>query len=156
MSNTTNPIWLRWLCVAVFASVSSQACHTLAERPTADEGEHSGQARSVEELLLARRSTLRELLGLVKSEFRAGVGTLEAVLHTTRLLNEAELQLAKTGEDRVTIYESTLKGFQQLEKTAKALNKLGRVPMRDVLRVRGERLEVEMELAREKRPMKLP
>ncbi len=100
---------------------------------------------------------LKERLEVAEAEFKARVEqyeqgrvALDLIVEASARLLRAKLETAENKAARVAVYEEHLKRVQELEKLNKAAHDAGRVFIADYLRSKCDRLEVEIQLEREK------
>ena len=112
------------------------------------QGEASEQ---LESLLKERRDTLRQLVETLEGQWRAGLtdGQLP-ILHARNELLDAELDLAKTREERIAAREKMVANLKVIEKAAEMQQRMGTTTPDTLLRAKAARLKAEAQLLREK------
>jgi len=93
-----------------------------------------------------RRDTLKELVKVVTAYFQSGQGNISSVLQAQSELLEAELPLAKSKAERISLYEKSLEARTTFENIAQELHKIGRGRQEDYLRAKADRIKVEIDL----------
>ena len=104
----------------------------------------------IEALLKERRNTLQQLVESIEALYRSGVAPLDYLLRATDELLAAQLELAKSKEERIAIYRERLKNARRLENRSETIHKEGRASVTEYLRAKAARLKAEIELARER------
>ena len=107
------------------------------------------QGQKIEELLKERRDTLQQLVDVVTAEYRQGTTGFESVARATDQLIEAELDLAKDAETRITILQRRLELMKSLFSMVEARFESGQVTQAQVLAAKAALLESRIHLARE-------
>ena len=104
----------------------------------------------IEALLKERRDTLQQLVESTEALYRSGVAPLDSLLRATDELLAAQLELAKSKEERIAIHRERLKNARRLEHHSETIYKEGRASVTEYLRAKAARLKAEIELARER------
>jgi len=94
-----------------------------------------GNAKDINTLMIERRDVLAKLVDVLKGRHERGLTQVNSVYLAQNELLRAELELAKTRQDRLAALNSQLAIFQSLENEALALGKAG---------VRGGEAEVSL------------
>ena len=139
-----------WLIVSLTATLLvGTATVVLPIARGQDETESDGPAR-LEELLVQRRETLTKAVELKMLQFRNGRCTLESVRSLRQQLSEAELDAAKTREDRVAVLQNQLALAKRDVAIAKEASIRGRFTEADLLQAQAAEMHAEVQLLREK------
>ena len=107
------------------------------------------QKARLEDLLKQRQATLTKAVELRRQQYLQGDCSFEVVLAAQTLLHEAELDAAKTQEERVAALEKQLKVAKTAVDIAEQMFDDGRVSSVDVLLARAASMSVEISLLRE-------
>jgi hypothetical protein len=117
-------------------------------------GELSGDAEvertNITSLQEQKVALLREAISHKALELQAGRATLGDLLRYERLLLEAELEMAESPEQRIAILESLAASARLIETQALRLVEAGRTPVTHQRDCTLHRLDVEIELAKER------
>jgi outer membrane protein TolC len=117
-----------------------------APAPKAEDGvklDPATQAK-VRKLQMERRDVLKKALDARREEYKAGRGTMEALLEGTRNLLHAELDLASTTQERIAAHAAILKVMKEMEKLATAQYEAGRLKLADHCDMQAARMEAEI------------
>ena len=114
-----------------------------------DQGDADRQTQ-LDELLKQRRDTLARAVDLQIAYYRDGNCDFEEVITAQRNLHEAELDAAKTREQRVAILEKQLKSAQQSVAVAKTKFENGAGGETDMLQAKADLLHVKIRLVRQR------
>lgn len=109
----------------------------------------SEQTEDDNELLTKRRDALNSQCEMVLRRHQSGIATQTSVIAVSNQLLDAELQLAKTKKQRLSLYKTHLDRLRELEKLAKERYEAGVGPENDVLEAKAARLQAEIDLHRE-------
>jgi hypothetical protein len=128
-------------CRAITARLEVQIA-LLQARGRATEGATS--SRPDHTLLGELVAELRTETNARQQEFLAGRGTLELLLQSIRLLQEAEVRLNDDPEEQVAVHENALRNLREAERINEARFEAGRIAIMDraltiAARVRAER-----------------
>ncbi len=118
-----------------------------AKEAAQKQGETKEEAKLVAELFAAANE---EWTGRLR-EFEAGRGTQEFLHAAARRLLQAELEKAKTKEERIAARKAQLDRMAEVEKVNKARFEKALIPIQDYQAARFWRLEAELALLRAKR-----
>ena len=99
----------------------------------------------IRKLQLERRDELKKAMTALEEEFLAGRGTLDILLKTSRLLLQAELDVATTAAQRVAAHAAHLRITKRIEKVTRARHEAGRAKQADTHQARAARLEAEID-----------
>jgi hypothetical protein len=116
-------------------------------------GEAEEPAKRIKELRKERIETLKEAVDHAVTAFTkgsVGVRGYEEVLEAQVLLLQAQLAATEKESERITLYQRTIETLKQHEKVAETLVKGGRATQAAVLKIKARRLEVEIQLEKEK------
>jgi hypothetical protein len=102
----------------------------------------------VKALLKERRDLLKTAVLARSQELAAGRGTLAPLLHVSRELLKAELELATTPAERVAAHESHFNAMRKAEEQVKRAYDVGLMKAADYHEMRAARLEAEIGLRR--------
>ena len=105
----------------------------------------------VEKILRERLGVLQEAATLRREAYRSGTVDFSSTLAAESAVLEAELELAKSGPDRVRIREQMLKNAETLEKAAEELVRSAESPRSDLLSARANRLRAQADLLIERK-----
>jgi outer membrane protein TolC len=117
---------------------------------TAEASKKSAQRQELDELLTERRDTLRKLVDAVELQYHHGTATLDSVVRASNDLLVAELALASSEADRITIIERLVGNMKKLEEMVSARYNAGRATVSEVLSARVARLNAEILLLTER------
>lgn len=111
----------------------------------------AGKAKDINILMEERRDVLAKIVDVLKRRNQQGLTQLDAVCRAHNELLSAELELAKTREDRLAALNSQLANFQTLENQALEYQKLGvrGGEVEVVLSATAGRLQAEIQILRE-------
>lgn len=123
---------------------------TTAAATTGDEPQNP-QEGSIVALMRERQSVLSQLVEHQTAAYRMGEADIETVIqaHQDHLL--AQLELAGSLDERITLLERSVELARELEEIAEAKHRTGEGVLADVLKSRADRLRVEIDLLRERR-----
>jgi RNA polymerase sigma factor (sigma-70 family) len=127
-----------------------------AGQPPAEQ--QTGASSRVRELQKQRLAVLRELADIMKVRQRAGNVTAADVLTAERDVITAELELCATDKERVEVLERAVALEKQLEDLLAQQFRMGAgtVSPADILRVKAQRLRVEIDLEKAKARLAAP
>lgn len=108
------------------------------------------QATAIQRLLEERRDTLQQMVDSVKEQYRAGHAQMDAVLHASESLIEAELDLAKDQAERIALCERCVENVKELEAYTTTQFESGRLSHAETLAAKAARIKAEIELLRER------
>jgi outer membrane protein TolC len=109
----------------------------------------------IKKLLKERRDALKTAAEARGQEFEAGRGTLGVLLlHVSRELLNAELELATTPAGRFDAHAGHFNAMRKIEKITKEGYDAGRVKAADYYEIRAARLEAEIGLRRAEAKLK--
>lgn len=106
-------------------------------------------SETLDRLLNQRRETLRQLVTLTTDQYRAGRGSIDAVVRTSDQLMMAELDVTDDRSERLDIYTQRGQLLKDAEEMTQARFQTGNATQQEVLLARAARLEAEIELLRE-------
>ena len=133
------------VCLIVVLSIACAAgSFTIAQQAT---GSDSGAA--LNELLTKRRDTLKERADVLEQMYTDGSVSLTTILAGRDQLLDAELQLVKTKEQRLTLYQKRLDNMRALEDTVKKRYEAGQSTLESKLSATAARLQAEIDPLRE-------
>jgi hypothetical protein len=112
------------------------------------------ESAKIKALLKERRDALRTAALARTQEYEAGRGTLGVMLHVSRELLNAELEVATTPEERFDAHASHFNAMRKMEKLTKEGYEAGRVKAADHYEMRAARLKAEIELLRAEAKLK--
>jgi hypothetical protein len=107
-------------------------------------------AKKVKELQKERIATLEEMKNLISVLSKVRLAPHEEVFETRLLLLKAELDAAEKESDRITLYKNTVEVLKEYEQWTADMVKQARGTAYPVLKIKTRRLEVEIDLEREK------
>ena len=139
--------WLGPCLVTLTLAGVSITAGRLVVAQTRSEG---GQPSRLDELLHQRREILAKSVELKMTQYTVGECTYEAVLTARRKLHEAELDAAKTREERIEVLENQLEAEKNSTALAQDRFRRGSLDQAAVLEARAALLGVEIELHRER------
>ena len=135
----------------IFSTVTVSLVGALAwSLPAASQDKQAGPDSSIRKLLFQRRDVLRELLDFVTAHHELGTVTLADVVQARNGWLEAELDVARTREERVQIHERRVKNWRDLESLTRQDFAAGTATPKEMLVAKAARLKAEIELLREK------
>lgn len=97
-------------------------------------------------LLEARRDTMKELVRIKESASEVGAGSVREVAVANIALAEAELELARSKDQRIAILEQLLERQRELEQVQQAMRDSGAGQHEDFFAAKAARLKAEIEL----------
>ncbi len=112
--------------------------------------------KELQALLEARRDTLKELAGVVEmhpvtvEHGRRLAARFADVLEVNTQLLQAELECARSAEERIACFERALEAQRKIERRLVAMAETGSVVPSDVFIATAARMKAEIELTREK------
>lgn len=133
------------LLVAVLAAAFLTAVAN-SQEGTAPKTEQGGAATKVKDLQQQRIATLKEIVEAFSAQRQNGRGSFEDLIDAKVQLLNAELEIASSDAERVTICESIVKQFVTLEEVAQANREGARGTYTAVLKAKANRLEAEIRL----------
>jgi outer membrane protein TolC len=109
-------------------------------------------AKKIKELQKERIDTLKELVDSTTELFKTARGAVkyEDVLEAHLLLLKAQLEAEEKESDRIALYRKTVDVLKNYEKFAQRQVAAGRTTQPAVLKIKARRLEVEIQLEKEK------
>jgi len=113
-----------------------------------DQAEES--AKKVKELQKERIATLNQMADAITKLFQSGHGSFEEVYEARLLVFKAELDAAEKESDRITLYKNIVDELKKYEEFAATRVKAARGSQVSVLKIKARRLEVEIDLERQK------
>lgn len=121
------------------------------QHPTIASGENkaTNQTQQLEQLLKERQATLQQLVEVVTAEYRSGTTGFDSVARATGQLIDAELDMAKNAESRITTLQRQVELMKSLFSTVEERFRNGQVSKSQVLAAKATMLESEIHLARE-------
>lgn len=119
---------------------------------TAQEARNS-DSPEIKVLLKERRDVLAKRIELLRARYAVGTGndTLSSLFTAMDQLLLAELQLANSREQRVTLTHKRLDNMRELERSVKQRFEAGTGSTDEVLSATAARLQAEIDLLREQR-----
>lgn len=102
-------------------------------------------------LLKERLTTLRDVEAHLERAYRDGQVPVDLYLHASAATLEAELDLAESKNERLTILEKAVELAKKSEAFAAAANKAGVAPPHELLKAKANRLAAEIAVEKEKR-----
>src|SRR5262245_60465683 len=93
--------------------------------------EKKAESPEIQKLLKERRDALRSATVARTQEFEAGRGTLGVLLHVSRELLQAELELAASPKERFDAHASHFNGMRKMDELVTDGYKAGRVKAAD-------------------------
>ena len=118
---------------------------TIAQQAT-----ESDSHAALNELLTKRRDTLKTRVDVLEQMHADGRLPLTTVVAGRDQLLDAELQLAKTKEQRLLLYQKRIENMRALEDTIKRRYENGRSSLESALSATAARLQAEIDLLRAK------
>ncbi len=97
-----------------------------------------------------RRNVMRKRMEILLLRDQQGVEPKEVVLMACEEFLQAELELARTKPERLTVLEQMLEIAKQIESVENEKEKSGTSRLEDLYKVRAFRLRCEIDLLREK------
>ncbi len=137
------------LLIAVLAAAFLTAVAD-SQEGTAPKTDQAGAATKVKDLQQQRMATLKEIVEAFNAERQNGRGSFEDLIEAKVQLLNAELEVASSDAERVTICENIVKQFITLEEVAQASREGARGAYTAVLKAKAKRLEAEISLERAK------
>lgn len=137
------------LVVAVLAAAFLTAVADSQEGP-APKTDQGGAATKVKDLQQQRIATLKEIVEAFDAQRQNGRGSFEDLIEAKVQLLTAELEVASSDAERVTICENIVKQFVALEELAQANRESARGSYTAVLKAKARRLEAEISFERAK------
>ena len=134
--------WLPYLIV-VLSIACVAGSFTVAQQAT-----ESDSHAALNELLTKRRDTLKTRVEVLEQMHANGRLNLTTVLAGRDQLLDAELQLSKTKEQRLTLYQMRIENMRAIEDTVKRRYENGRSSLESVLSATAARLQAEIDLLR--------
>lgn len=136
----------------LYAVLALVCCVFLVAAPAQTEKRNEDTTSAeIDTLLRKRRDVFQQILTIVKAQNEENGGaTRDAVLQATNQLLAAELQLAKSRDERVCLLQKRVKNFKELEDVAQSGNDSGVVTGKEVPLAKAARLQAEVDLLREK------
>ena len=129
-----------WLCVLLLTpAIQAQA------QPSGQDA--SAQLKS---LMEERRDALDKAVTILSSMYRVGTATFDQVVSAMAKLADAELELAKTKDERIAVYRKQVESWRDAEKVCQARLQAGTATEVNVLEAKSERLKAEIQLLRER------
>jgi endo-1,4-beta-mannosidase len=130
----------------VLGLAAISATFILAAQPS-----QKADADKMHRLMLERRDILLKIVETFKSRYERGTIKIDAVYRAQSDLLSAELDLAKTREDRLAALNSQLANCQSIETRAVELQKVGAQggEVESVLTATAARLQAEIQILRE-------
>ena len=113
-----------------------------------DETDAENQAISM--LMQERRDALRDRAETLRNENRKGRVDVARVLHAENDLIDAELELARTKDERVTLHTKALENYEKIEQFAELSIKSGIGSIPEQLNAKANRIAAKIELLRER------
>jgi RNA polymerase sigma factor (sigma-70 family) len=98
----------------------------------------------IRKLQVERREALKQAEEARLQEFLAGRGTLDLLLKISRLLLQAELDLAATAQQRIAAHAAHLKVAKEVDQFCEQRYHAGRMTPADFFQARAARLEAEI------------
>jgi hypothetical protein len=140
-----NLIQIRRLSLVLGLAVISATC-IVAAQPA-----QKADAEKIKRLMLERRDTLLKIVETFRSRYERGTMKIDAVYRAQSDLLNAELDLAKTREERLAALNSQLANCQAIEARALELQKVGALggEVEFVLTATAARLQAEIQILRE-------
>ena len=105
----------------------------------------------VEKILRERLVILQEAAKLRREAYLNGTSSLTSTVGADQAVLEAELELAKSGTDRVRIREEMLKNAELLEKATEQAASAAETPRTELLTARANRLRAAADLILERK-----
>lgn len=130
---------LRGLSLVLGLAIVS-ATFILAAQPA-----QNADADKINRLMLERRDILLKIVEAIKTRYEAGDIKIDAVYRAQSDVLNAELELAKTREDRLAALKSQLALCQSMEQEARVQQKA----IESVLTATAARLQAEIQILRE-------
>ena len=134
---------MRKLIVLLSALFLVSATQAQAEPPA------KNTATQVESLMKERRDVLQNIAQMLNAQYRVGTAGIDRVVSATNKLADAELELAKTKDERIAVCRKQVESCRDFEKLCQARHEVGIVTQADVLIATAERLKAEIQLLRE-------
>ncbi len=116
--------------------------------------EKKAESPEIQKLLKERRDALRSAAVARTQEFEAGRGTLGSLLHVSRELLQAELELAAGPKERFDAHASHVNAMRKADEMCTEAFKAGRMKAADHYEMRAARLEAEVGLLRARAQLK--
>jgi hypothetical protein len=102
-------------------------------------------------LMKERLTTLREVETHLERAYREGQVPVDQFLHASAATLEAELELAESKDDRLSILQKGVELAKKSESFAAAAAKAGVAPPHELLKAKANRLAAEIAVEKEKR-----
>ena len=123
--------------------------HTRAQQGEAPEREGPDVEQRLGELLESRRDTLGRYSEVMLSRFEDGSQPFEPVIRARDAYFLAELELAKSKQQRLEICKKRIENFRSLEESATIRTSVGAAKTEEKLLATAARLQPEIECLRE-------
>jgi RNA polymerase sigma factor (sigma-70 family) len=116
----------------------------------------NADAAKLRSLLEQRRDALREWFTILnkRPDLQIKAGALEQILSSREQLLEVELELARTGQEGIEVYERALKDTRELHEMTVNRVRAGMEDPQDTLRVKAAVLRIEIDLQKERMKLK--
>ena len=131
--------------IVILSTVSVADSFAFAQQET-----ESDSSVVLNELLTERRDTLAKRLATLETKSAQGQLKIDAVIAARDQLLDAELQLAKTKEQRLAIFQKRIDNMRELEDSVKLQNENGLATPESLLAATAARLQAEIDLVRER------
>lgn len=131
------------LCLALFVAFSMTAAAI-----TSADNEANPAEDQIRELMTQKRDALQERVDEMQKLHGGGTVTTDKVLDAQLDLTKAQLELATSKEDRLSVLKSQVQIFRDLEQAAKSRYESGTALRAEVLNAKASRLDAEIALLR--------
>lgn len=102
--------------------------------------------QELQTLLVEHRDTRKRILTIAASSANKGTARIVDVISANEAFVEAEIQLAKSHQEQVAVFQEALNVQTKLEEDANASVEAGVRPRTELLRAKAARLKVEIDL----------
>ncbi len=131
------------ICLALLVAFSLTAAAIRADNEEASSAD--GQIRN---LMAQKRDALQERVDEIRKFHESGTVTTDKVLDAQLDLSRAQLDLAITKEDRLSVLDSQVQILRDLEQVAKSRYQSGSAMRAEVLNAMAARIDAEIALLR--------
>jgi outer membrane protein TolC len=144
-----------FLIAVTVAAGATFSMHVLRATPTTGQADSqppdgAGKAPRVRALLKDKLATMREIVAWIEKSHQVGRASDEEVLQAKLAVLQAELELAESDRERVTVLEKVVAVQKEIETIVQTHFKAARAGQIDVLRAKANRLDAEIALERAK------
>ncbi|QDU36157.1 hypothetical protein Mal4_04400 [Maioricimonas rarisocia] len=116
--------------------------------PVRSQQPESPRSERLQALLTERRDTLRELLEVVTLRHQQGLASIDELVRTRSVVIDAELELAKTRADRLSLLQQQVDNLRELEELTRKRYESSQIPLGPTLTAKAARLAAAIDLER--------